>query len=344
MPVRTHLIFYISLFLLAAFLYWKPAYNGDIGYYIAVAAQASGASDSTVISYSDSILQAETPEDTYKQNKGILQRYSPALLDFYRIKPLYIWLIRAAHGVGFSWSRATMVPSLAAFILMMLFAFRWLNQVLGSKALFPALLLMVSYPILAPARMSTPDAMTSFFMVALFYHFLQGGSRTIQVILLSFLVSTRLDNLLIAGIFCVGGGIYAWRVENREWISYLLVLMLLIGSALLLNVWCTRDPLWPMHMEQVLYRGNYLWQLGKAFRYFSASYGWLLIVLLLFMVQLFRMKMQTAEITMLVMMASMVIIRLLLFPAYEERFFGGYYMVSCILILRILKRWKENVA
>ena len=70
----------------------------------------------------------------------------------------------------------------------------------------------------------------------------------------------------------------------------------------------------------------------------------MLLVLLLFMVHLFRMKMLKAEIVLLVMMAAMVIMRLLIFPAYEERFFGGYYLVSFILILRMLKRWKENLA
>lgn len=315
-----------------------------MGYYIAVAAQTSGVSDSSAISYSDSILKVETPGDTYRQNSGILQRYSPSLLDYYRVKPLYIRLIRAAHSVGFSWSQATMIPSLGAFILMMLFTFRWLFQILGSAALFPGLLLMISYPIFGPARMSTPDALTSLFLIPLCYFFLKGGSRPVIFILLLLLVSTRLDNLLIAGIFCVGAGINAWSEENREWISYLLVMVLLTSFALLLNVWCTDDPFWPVHMERVLYRGNYLWQLGKAFRYFSASYGWMLLVLLLFMVHLFRMKMLKAEIVLLVMMAAMVIMRLLIFPAYEERFFGGYYLVSFILILRILKRWKENLA
>lgn len=344
MPVRAHIIFYVSLFLLSAFLFWKPAYNGDIGYYIAVAAQTSGEADSTIVSYSDSILKVETPEDTYRINTEVLQGYSNGLLDYYRIKPLYVWLIRAAHGAGFSWSRATVVPSLLAFILLMLFMFRWLKQVLGADALLPGLLLLFSYPIFVPARMSTPDSLTSLFLVPLFYLFLKGGSRWAFFILLFLLVSVRLDNLLMVGIFCVGAGINAWCVERREWISYLLLMVLLTSLALLLNVWCTDDPFWPMHMEQVLYSGNYLWKLGKAFRFFSASYGWLFIIILLFMVHLFRMKVLTAEITVLVMMAAMVVLRLLIFPAYEERFFGGYYIVSFIIILRILKRWKENVA
>lgn len=344
MPVRTNLIFYLCLFLLSAFLYWKPAYNGDIGYYIAVAAQTSGKSDSTIVIYSDSILKAETPYYTYRINTEVLQRYSPVLLDYYRIKPLYIWLIRGANCAGFSWSRATVVPSLVAFIFLMLFMFRWLKLFLGTDALLPGLLLLFSYPIFVPARMSTPDSLTSLFLVPLFYLFLKGGGRWAVFILLFLLVAVRLDNLLMVGIFCVGAGINAWNEENREWVSYLLVMVLLSILMLLLNVWCTDDPFWPMHMGQVLYSGNYLWNLGKAFRFFSASYGWLFIILLLFMVHLFRMKVLTAEITVLAMMAAMVVLRLLIFPAYEERFFGGYYIVSFIIILRILKRWKENVA
>jgi hypothetical protein len=340
--MKSYLIFCVVLLGLSAFLYWKPAYNGDIGYYIAVAAQEKDMSDSSMISFSDSILKAEIPVESYRINRAILKRHSQGLLDYYRIKPLYIWFVRMAHSIGFSWSRATVVPSIVAFILLMLFTFRWLHRIFGSSALPVGILLMISYPILAPARMSTPDGLTALFLVPLFYLFVQNGSRLGMWILLSLLVSSRLDNMLPAGIFCIGAVFFGVRDNEKNAWHWMIVLLFLIGFGWVLNRWSTIDPFWALQVKDVLYKGHYLWQLGKAFRYFSGSYGWLFIVFGLVMVHLFKMVIPRRELAALVMIVGMILFRLLLFPAYEERFFGAYYIVTFIILLQILKRWKTQ--
>lgn len=339
MPIRYTTLFFILLCLFSAFLFWKPAYNGDTGFYIAVASQQSGESDTSAVKRADEEMWKSLPRESYLTNKEILQKQVPGLLDYYRIKPLYVASIKWVHWLGVSWTKASYLPSILAFVVMMLITHHWLKQLMAVRyATALALLLMVCYPVMASARMSSPDALSGMVFLMIFYQLYWYRSGWLIIGLLFLLISIRLDNILMA-VILLGGLLYQYRNERPK-----ISIGWLIGSGLALalftitlNYWCTEDFFWYDKINRILYKESYLWQLGKAFRFFSSSYGMLFLLIFIVLHFFVHFRFTRKQHLLLVLLGAMIFFRLILFPSYEERFFGPYYIVAMMVLVSLFQ-------
>src|SRR6516225_9365188 len=100
------LVLPVYLLLLSFFTFWlvkNPAYNGDMPFYIVCAIQLEqgsmqGAVDKTVF-----YLKQGLSHDKYVEHSARIMKSTSDYFDFYRIKPLYIFMVLLFHKIGFSY-------------------------------------------------------------------------------------------------------------------------------------------------------------------------------------------------------------------------------------------------
>jgi hypothetical protein len=122
-------VFYFGIILLLSIVfYFKPDYNWDVLPYMALSMEPSSPDFKAVHSEVYRLVKAELPKHKYDalvDSSSAYRRITAAdpvvfqnELGFYRTRPLYVWMIRLFHWVGFPLTKATILPSILAFFVI----------------------------------------------------------------------------------------------------------------------------------------------------------------------------------------------------------------------------------
>lgn len=198
---------------------WKqPAYNWDIIGYVAAALHADGyrGADLNKATYDslrgkvsadtfDQLIQGDYRQTVYRDPASLAQQ-----LPFYRIRVLYVGLLRAVHRTGVGYPKATYRVS-AVFAALSVVWLALLANEIGAPII--AVPLVVAFSGFADAAsLSTPDAMACFFSLLTIYLLIRGSAFAFVIAALLPLVRTDflLLSLLVSGhAFITGQRKYA---------------------------------------------------------------------------------------------------------------------------------------
>jgi hypothetical protein len=192
----------------------KPYDNWDMIGYVAAALSAEGyrgaelnaaTYDSVERAVSASTFEQLTQQGDYRQtvyrDPVSLQQQLP----FYRIRILYVGLVRALHAAGINLARSTYVVS-AVFAALSVVVLALVG--LETETPIIALPLVVAFSgLLDVTRLSTPDSMACFFALLSVYALLRGGSLVFFIAACLPLVRTEfllLSLLIFAHAFIYG--------------------------------------------------------------------------------------------------------------------------------------------
>ena len=212
-PKRRYLLFMVYLAILSCLLpaaiynYKNPAYNFDMLGYMALIIRMDTAhtmEEIHAITYS-SARQTVPPDDFEKLTEALPYRKKFAtdatefkkILPNYIVKPLYLRLCWLFYKSGFPLPIATALPSIIAYVLLGLFLFHWFTKYLHiGIAFLGAALLMYSTIITGVARLSTPDCLSAFFLLAGSYFILERRNILLMFIFSLLSILTRVDNII----------------------------------------------------------------------------------------------------------------------------------------------------
>jgi hypothetical protein len=332
---RNAFLVYILLLCLFTFVLSRyPGHNGDMPFYIACAIEKGQGSMNGVVDQTKEVLKKELPAAEYQDHAARFGNSDPVILERYRIKPLYILLVLIFHRLGFSYIHATVIPSLIGYFLIGLSIWRFAIQRLDSVMTFLiSMVCMMIYPTLVLARLSTPDAISCFFMLnaLLFIYF--GRNKTLWICLFLVAICARVDNVVSELIFLFA--LWKWpginfsnKLSTKEFISFSSIL---IGVALLVNGMSARHFFWFTDPYFSQPAGQYVKDVRLYF--FVVAGSFFMSLFILFLISGFsRGFSRKSEVNYLFyVVCVLVFVRFLLYPYYEERYLMAFYLFSLLI-------------
>ncbi|GLQ49971.1 hypothetical protein GCM10010872_14200 [Dyella flava] len=214
----------------------KPSYNWDMIGYVAVAFSAEGyhGVDLNKATYDsvrsevnastfDQWVQGDYRETVYRDPSSLAQQ-----LPFYRIRVLYVGLVRMVHAIGFGYPRSTYVVS-AAFAALSVVLLALVGREIGAPV--AAVPLVVAFSgFIDVAGLSTPDALACFCCL-LTIHALVRESMLVFVVA-ALLPLVRTDLLLLSMLVCAHAFIFGKRTCA---LASMLVACMLYGLVVRIN-------------------------------------------------------------------------------------------------------------
>lgn len=310
-----------------------PGYNGDLPYYVAsVIEKETGEKDPFAATIA--ALKQELPASEFLEHSARLGQTEPGILDFYRIKPIYIQLVYWLHQLGFSYILATLLPSLFAYFSIGILTFAWASKILEAKpALVLSVLLMLTNAAIVLSRLSTPDGISNLIFLICLFNIYFGKNKYLTCALLLLNIGIRMDNMVSVLVMLTGMKYWSASGKNKlTYVEYFCLSALAIGISLLMNRYLVSDAYW---LRKATYFGSiqqYALQAMLYFRIFSDTY---FMALLVFMAIIhfywpFSLKERTGK--MILLIAGIVFARFLLFPSIEARFMTAYYFAITLAI------------
>ncbi|HEX3767041.1 MAG TPA: hypothetical protein VHT72_01640 [Puia sp.] len=331
-------IFPFYLLFLSLFTIWLskyPIHNGDMPFYIVCAIQLEQGSMNGAVEKAVVYLKQELHTDEFIEHSGRITKVPIEYFDFYRIKPLYILMVLLFHKAGFSFTTATIVPSLLCFFLIGITIWRFSIQYLDPvKTFLVSVICMIIYPTSQLARLSTPDAMSCFFLLNALFFIYTGRSNLIWFSLLLLALCTRLDNIIAELIILFA--LLNWpdskfpaKLRARE---FVLSAMILIAVAALINFIFTQHFVRlndPINERSV---SGYLENLKGYLYVFSRSFLMSLLILFIFTIPGRGFSWRDKVNYMIYVILVIVFIRFLIYPFYEERFLTPFTIFGMLII------------
>ncbi len=333
---RNAFLFYILVLFLLTFLLSRfPGHNGDMPFYIACVIEKEQGSMDGVIDKTKDVLQKELPPREYQDHADRISSADPMILERYRIKPFYILLTLAFHKLGFSYIHATLVISLLCYFLIGLSIWRIAIMRLDPvKTFLVSMICMIIYPTLLLARLSSPDAISCFFLLNAISLIYSGRNKTLWYCLFLLAICVRLDNVVSELVLI--SALWKWPVagfSNKPGTKEFIAMSLgLVGIALLVNLMATHHFLWFMDPHFSEPPQQYLKNVIFYFFVIPGSFFMYLLVLFIFsgLNRGFSWKQEVNYLFYAV--CTVVFVRFLLYPFYEERYITPYLLFSLLTI------------
>jgi MFS family permease len=332
-------LFILIISILSISLFFFPGHNGDMPFYIASIVEKEGVAKGEAFPVTSGILRKELPEAEALTHTERLLKADPAIMNFYRIKPLYISIITLFHRLGFSYVLSTVLPSLLAYFFIGMLVFGWASRLLKPyAALLISVLIMLINPLVVLSRLSSPDAISSLCLLGVLYRIYFEKNRFVTVSLLFLSVWIRMDNFI--SVLIILTSMYYWNAgesKNKIPLKTYLVLVLLVCAMLVgMNAFLEEDFWWFTKASYFATPVQYGIQLLTYYLSFSQSF---LIALILFFVIIgLRIPISIKEKTgfCLLMIGCIFAVRLILFPSFEERFAAAYYIFAIFLFIDLI--------
>lgn len=334
--------------------YKKPFYNGDILSYSALILRLDNPADTNVKLSKMLLLKKEIPAKRYEQlvakahNKSLLIANSKPNdhLPFYIVKPLYVLACFMFYKLGVPLAASTVCPSILAYIAIGMLMMVWLNR--HYKTWLAALLsgIIISWDTFVNmARLSTPDALSAFFVFIAAFYLVERKSYILTYIMLVLAVFTRLDNMIPATAMAL---IPVLTNATRHNVKVFLLSVAGFGACAFIMAYMVYLNGWSL-----LFFPSYFQRLnisGKATKEFnfqeyfqmirlglvyasSKSHIVKFFVLMLSYSTLINRKWDIEKWLVLVLLVVMVV-RFFLHPLTVDRFYLGYYLIFIVLTLK----------
>lgn len=344
---KARIIFFSALLSLTILLGFLPGYNGDMPFYIATSMNFEGRTEQQAFSGAREIVRNEvrsTKSDFLVEN---LDNAPPGMLNFYRIKPAYVYLVILFHRLGFSYILSTTLPSLISYFLIGCIAFYWLSlKFKPGTTILGSILLMVLSPMTVLARLSTPDAMSNLVIFYCLFRISFGKQYLWTVLLLLVSLFIRLDNFITVGVLL--SGMYLWPVKEEKTriplVVYLSSGALAIAICLWINYYFSRDFFWFRQAGYIQSLPAYRHELLLYFQSFSNSLLPVIILLVGYAWLNHREEFRGRILYLITLPAVIIFIRFLFFPVFQDRFMSAFYLCGFLLILEVIgrKRMDQN--
>ena len=365
--VVVNIFFLLCLSPLVIFSYKHPSNNWDMLGYIAIVMRIDGVKDVKEIhQVTYTSVKKNIPEKDYKQlvdSSGVRAKFASdpllfeKILPIHVVKPLYILFVYFAYKAGFDLPAATVMPSLIAYSLIGLLLFHWLKKLMRKAiAFFAALLIMSSGFMISSARLSSPDMLSAFFLLATFYFILERPNIRWSLLFLILSIFTRADNILTAfSVFTLLFIADQSKIKMSK-NQYLLVLLVL-ATVYFITIFPIRQFGWSLfyYSEYSKYM-DFNRNFDKAYAlsdYFSYMYSkviaglisghFTLFVLLALLIILNRFPIKFRQLSLdqlfSLLLVFIMAIRFLLLPDLSDRFNIAYYL--CLLIILSKKTVKN---
>jgi hypothetical protein len=321
---------------------YKPIYNWDILPYMALALNHSVSNSDSVHSRVYNVvhegqLKGEITNGTFGNlTKRIPFRVScyenahvfNAQLFYYRTKPLYNWLVWLLYSAGFSLIHATIIPSLAAAWGILLILYAWMSVYTRRITALVLTILVAMLPAFIELQnTSSPDALSAFLVLLTLYLLFTGKEKKWIWASLVLAVLCRVDNFIFAGVVFT----FMYNPPLKRFPIVILFFVTIAVTAILIipllsgNSWS-----WFTHFKFLESHVQYYFHVRNVFRaFFADAYYWIWVALGLVLLTVNHKKVRQL---MLIITAS-VIIRLVLFPSLQERFFVPYELALIMAML-----------
>jgi len=352
------------------FAFRRPAYNWDMLAYMAIVLKTDHPDWDLnhIHEHTYQIARQKIPateygyliQSTYREKMVKDPSAFYEQLPFYAIKPLYLGMIYLLYKAGITLPVATLLPSILAYFCIGLLLFHWLGRYMNPLlALISSLLIMYATFMVFVARISTPDAVSSLWLLAAFYFILEKPSIAFMFLFFLLSVFTRLDNvvtclIILSFLFFTR----KWQKELVLWQYALMVITLVVCYFVITSI--TVAPLgWNLlyypafvHYLDLSHRHLALFSFSEyaALLYSQAitavvyHHFTLFVFLTLLVVTPLFLKNQGQRFDQWfsVLLIFIILTRFVLYPDLADRFYISFYL--CILILFAKKCIKMNIS
>jgi hypothetical protein len=336
---KATLLFLVFLLLISFSLSLVPGHNGDMPFYIAAVFSSQGATDENALSAAKEVLHTEMAGEEAASHVNRLEHADKNILDFYRIKPLYVYSVAGLHKLGISFILSTLIPSLFSFFLIGWIVFSWSTRFFDPlpALVFSALLLLIN-PSIILARLSSPDPLSNLFLFFCFYriYFERKYLWTILLLLISLFI--RMDNIVSVVILLTS--MKYWPGKNSATripgMVYLVSLFLAGMICFCINFHFEKNFWWFTHITYI--QSFHAYGVQVLIYFLSVSESFIPALLLLSLLALFQRKLNIRKKSGLLLLSVGLIFfgRFLLFPSYEERFATSFYLAGFLILLELL--------
>jgi hypothetical protein len=350
-------LFYLCLLLGVSILsFKKPSYNWDMLAYTAVILQYDDQTkDVHQLVYQ--LASRQLPADTYdllagasnperknwKENTATFHQKLPV----YVIKPLYTMIAYGFYKFGIPIFKATMVPSVIAYIMTGILLLIWLNKYMKPvPATITCSMIMLLPPVLEAAKLSTPDFLAGMLLFYGVYFLVEKASVTGFFIFGIIAVLSRIDFILPLLILLLALTFLAKELSVGKLIAFMsiaVVIYLLIASNASGYGWNILyfpsffRTLNTKHEVRSAFSMHDYWELLKAqvmTALYYSHFVWLLLIAMLTLLQyrLYELKSNMATLIIISLMVA-IAARFLLQPVVADRFYIGYYLLFVTLFV-----------
>jgi hypothetical protein len=318
-----------------------PGHNGDMPFYIECALEKQGIPETAVRAETKMVLKQELPDAEYQVHASRVDEAAPEILDFYYVKPAYIWIVAGLHKLGFSFIFSTFLPSLISYFFIGGIVFAWaLALMKPGQAMLISLGCMVTGPAIVIARLSSPDAVSNLVLLAVLYRLYFEKSRSITLILIFLSILVRIDNA-VAAFVLLSGMIFWTSADSPNKLGRMDYLLLLAGMLLFtagMNFMVEKDFWWFTKANYLHSGGNYFRQMAIYASVLCNSFLFPLLLLLVILSFVRPLNLRERGGWILLAIGCIFVLRCGLFPEFEERFFAAYYLATLLILAgRILK-------
>ena len=321
---------------------YKPVYNWDILPYMALALNNTVDDKDSVHKEVYRLIKAgqekgEVPNGTFGElTKRIPYRIEcyenadkfNAQLFYYRTKPLYNLLVYLLYATGVPLLEATFLPSLIGCFFVLLILYAWMSLYTSGFTAILVTVLTAMLPLFSELQnTSSPDALSAMFVLLSMYLLFSGKARGWIWLSLALAILIRIDNFIFAAVI-----LFVVLKPHQNRLFALLILFLataliavivvpwLSGNSLL---WFTRFRFLESHVQ-------YYFHVRNVFRaFFGDAYYWIWVTAC---IVLLNVKYERVQKLMFIITAS-VLVRLVLFPSLQERFFAPYELALIVASL-----------
>jgi hypothetical protein len=337
--------FLIFLSVLTGTLSLFPGNNGDLPFYIASVLTSEGRTDVQALAETKTLIHSEMSGPKAELLVHLIDSSAPDILEYYRIKPLYISIIRTLHTFGISYILSTRIPSLVSFFLIGVLIFFWAIKILNpSQAFLLSCALLLINPVMILARLSSPDPLSNLFIYYALYRMYFGKKYFFTALILIGSLFIRLDNFIAVSVLLAV--MLCWPEKGKKmplWTGIGFVFLALL-TPVAINYFAETEFWWVKKFTYLQSFSAY----GYQVLIYMGSMSWsFLPFLLLFglIAQFIRSKKFTERAYfILIPVAGIIFLRFLFFPSLEDRFMAAYYLTSfLILVEMMLPQKKANI-
>ncbi len=356
MKIVTTIVYFIVLLGTAIVCYLKPEYNWDAIPYTALVVKTNNSNSDSVHAKTYRLVKtALSPAkynsliDSNNSYRYTLYKDSKAFekeLTYYSIKPLYILSIAAANKLGVPLPRATVVPSVIAFLLIGILLYIWIDKVFISEyAPSVSLVILLSPFILFVARSSVPDLINAFFLLTGVFLITEKKYMFLGITVLCLAVAVRFDSLL----FVIVITLYLLSVHKLN-TTHVILLGVLCGLffvyALLYQTFPVERVFFAQAATERIHQENHH---SFFFLYFSGLingllasllYSTIVIMTFIFAVTVYlkrivlKARWSDPALFLLLLVQAHIMLRYVLHPVVEDRFIIANYIIILISFIK----------
>jgi hypothetical protein len=337
-------------------VYQKPLHNWDSIAYSAIVLQYNQAGNVHMQVYQAAKQQLQAADyellasgnsqrKLWATNAAAFNRLMP----FYIIKPLYTRLAWLFYLCGLPLFKATVMPSVLAYILTGILLFVWLSRYLLPKTTFALCLIIMLLPnVQEAARLSTPDFLFAFFILLGMYFMIEKKQVIAFFSSLIFAVFCRIDGVILLLALLTFYKYFQNDILTISLKRYLVLTGIAIG--VYFTITFSAIPYgwnilyFPSFFKTLTstYERSLTWhgyvELIKAQLFTVLYYSHLLYYFLLGAILFIPNKPPFADKKLMLTLFITIVLRFILQPVIADRFYLPYYLLIITFVVRHLKQ------